>query len=211
MAEKKVTKRRPRRKSKRVTKTNKNNKLVGSLSGILIILLTLTGMFQLGIIGTFILGIYKILVGQSYLLLMAIVILYSIGLTIYNQMVHFRKNWVWGVLVFYLGLLLLLHAQMFGELNQHNHFLMITWNNVGQSIVNSDTTMPIGGGMIGALLYAGAELLVGQVGAMVLSWILMLAGITIFFKIPWHSILLSAQRGLSILATKIKKDRKSVV
>ena len=107
MAEKKVTKRRPRRKSKRVTKTNKNNKLVGSLSGILIILLTLTGMFQLGIIGTFILGIYKILVGQSYLLLMAIVILYSIGLTIYNQMVHFRKNWVWGVLVFYLGLLLL--------------------------------------------------------------------------------------------------------
>ena len=71
MAEKKVTKRRPRRKSKRVTKTNKNNKLVGSLSGILIILLTLTGMFQLGIIGTFILGIYKILVGQSYLLLMA--------------------------------------------------------------------------------------------------------------------------------------------
>ncbi|MCI5812740.1 MAG: DNA translocase FtsK [Lactobacillus sp.] len=210
MAEKKVTKRRPKRKSKRVTKTNKNNKLVGSLSGILIILLTLTGMFQLGIIGTFILGIYKILVGQSYLLLMAIVILYSIGLTIYNQMVHFRKNWVWGVLVFYLGLLLLLHAQMFGELNQHNHFLMITWNNVGQSIVNSDTTMPIGGGMIGALLYSGAELLVGQVGAMVLSWILMLAGITIFFKIPWHSILLSAQRGLSILATKIKNRQKAV-
>lgn len=205
MAVKKSTKRHQRRKSNRTTKANKNNKLVGSLSGILIILLTLTGIFQLGIIGTFILGLYKILVGQSYLLLMAIVIIYSIGLIIYNQMVHFRKNWVWGVVIFYLGLLLLLHAEMFGELNQHNHFLMITWNNVGQSIVNSDTTMPIGGGMIGALLYAGAEVLIGQVGALVLAWLLMITGVTIFFRIPWHSLIVSTQQIIMTLWKNVRQ------
>ena len=210
MARRKVTKRRTASKRKRTRKTSSNNRLAGSLSGILVILLTLTGMFQLGMIGTFILGIYKILVGQSYLLLMAIVIIYSIGLTIYNRMVHFRKNWVWGLLIFYLGLLLLLHTQMFGQLNQHNHFLMITWNNVGQSIVNSDTTMPIGGGMVGALLYSLSEVLIGQAGSAILAWLLMIAGFIIFFKIPWHDLLINGHQLLIQLWQNVKQHQQLV-
>ena len=54
MARRKVTKRRTASKRKRTRKTSSNNRLAGSLSGILVILLTLTGMFQLGMIGTFI-------------------------------------------------------------------------------------------------------------------------------------------------------------
>ena len=94
MARKGSTKTRTRKRRTSSTRGKKNNSLVGSLSGALIILLTLTGMFQLGVLGSLVLGIYKMLVGQSYLLLMIIVLLYSLGLVIYNQLVHFRKKWV---------------------------------------------------------------------------------------------------------------------
>lgn len=205
MARKTSTRRRSSTKRSRSKGRSQNNKLVGSLCGLLMILLTFTGMFQLGVIGTFVLGLYKMLVGQSYLLLMVIVILYSIGLLIYNQFVHFRKNWVWGVVIFYCGLLLLLHAQMFNELNQHSHFFEITWNNVGQSIINSDSTMPVGGGMVGAALYTLSDVLLGQIGSVALAWLLMLVGVIVFFKIPWHRIIVAVQAWLVTIASGLRK------
>ena len=210
MAKKTSTNRRTRSRRPRTSKSAKTNKLIGSLSGILIILLTLTGMFQLGVVGTFILGLFKMLVGQSYLLLMFIVIIYALGLTIYNQMVHFRKNWVWGMVIFYLGLLMFFHSQMFGELSQHNHFFTITWNNVGQNIINADSTMPVGGGMVGAIIYSLSDLLVGQIGSIVLAWLLMLVGIIIFFKLPWHKLLELAQKGISRGRQVINERQKDV-
>lgn len=205
MARKVGRKRRPRQKKNRTSRRNKNNRLVGSLTGILIILLTLTGLFQLGIIGSFVLGLYKMLVGQSYLLLMAIVILYSVGLVIYNQMVNFRKNWVWGMVVFYLGLLLMLHVQMFQQLNQHSHFFAVTWNNVGRNIVNTDSTLPVGGGLIGAGLYYVSNILLGPVGSLALSWLLMIVGVIIFFEIPWHRVIVLAHQWLRSLFGRIHR------
>lgn len=205
MARKVGRKRRPRQRKNRTSRRNKHNRLVGSLTGILIILLTLTGLFQLGIIGSFVLGLYKMLVGQSYLLLMAIVILYSIGLVIYNQMVNFRKNWVWGILIFYLGLLLMLHVQMFQQLNQHSHFFAVTWNNVGRNIVNTDSTLPVGGGLIGAGLYYVSNILLGPVGSLALSWLLMIVGVIIFFEIPWHRVIVLAHQWIRSLSGRIHR------
>lgn len=208
MARKGSTKPRTRRKRQRASRSSRSNSLVGSLLGILVILLTLTGMFQLGVLGSLVLGVYKMLVGQSYLLLMMIVILYSLGLVIYNQLVRFRKNWVWGMLIFYCGLLLFLHALMFQELNQHSHFFEITWNNVGQSIVNADSTMPVGGGMLGALLYTISNVLLGTTGSIGLAWLLMVIGVIVFFKLPWHRMIVTVHRGLMQIGQQIRLRRQ---
>ncbi|WP_251547034.1 FtsK/SpoIIIE family DNA translocase [Limosilactobacillus caecicola] len=207
MARKASSKRRSQTKRTRSTKNRKGNHLAGSLLGVLIILLTLTGMFQLGAIGTLVLGVYKMLVGQSYLLLMLIVVLYSIGLIIYNQLVRFRQNWVWGMLIFYVGLLLLLHAQMVGEINQHSHFFQITWNNVGQNVINSDSTMPIGGGLLGAGFYTLSSFLLGQVGSIALAWLLMLVGIIVFFQIPWQKILVWCHHAIINLIQQVRNQQ----
>lgn len=210
MARRGSTKTRTRKKRTSSSRGKKNNSLVGSLSGALIILLTLTGMFQLGVLGSLVLGIYKMLVGQSYLLLMIIVLLYSLGLVIYNQLVHFRKNWVWGMIIFYSGLLLFLHSLMFQELNQHGHFFQVTWNNVGQSIVNSDQTMPIGGGLIGAGLYSITNVLLGQTGSVAFAWLLMIIGVVIFFKLPWHQIIVSGHQAILGWLKQIRTQRQTV-
>ena len=79
---------------------------------------------------------------------MAIVILYSLGLTIYAQWPRFRKRWVWGMLIFYLGLLLMLHARMFDQLGRHSDFWNQTWSSVTAAVLNDDSSMPIGGSAI---------------------------------------------------------------
>lgn len=165
-----------------------HSRLAGSLTGVLTILLTLTGWFNLGLIGKLVNGLYQFLVGQSELLLMIIVCLYAISLIVYNRLARFRTRWVVGFLVFYAGLLILLHSQMFDNLNQHTHFMTITINHLEQAFMN-DNAVPIGGGLIGGLLFTLAVTLLSIKGAPALAWLLMVVGAIVFFDVPWQQIL----------------------
>lgn len=182
---------RRRRRTKQQSKSGTKghcSRLTGSLTGVLVILLTLTGLFNLGLIGKLVKGFYQFLVGQSELLLMLIVCLYAISLIVYNRLARFRTRWVVGFLIFYAGLLILLHAQMFDSLNQHTHFMTITINHLEQSFMN-DNAVPIGGGLIGGLLFTLAVTLLSIKGAPALAWLLMIVGAIIFFDVPWQQIL----------------------
>lgn len=187
----KTSKRRRKRTTRR--RNQKTPRLVGSLSGILILLLTLVGMFQLGVIGDLVLDCYEFFVGQSYLLLMLIVILYAIALIIYNKWAHFRARWVWGMLLFYAGLLILLHTQLFTSLNQHSNYIAISFNRLVEALTRNDHALPVGGGMIGALLFVVAEYLLSITGARILAWLLMIVGVIVFFNIPWHELIVAVQ------------------
>lgn len=182
---------RRRRRTKQQSKSGTKghySRLTGSLTGVLVILLTLTGLFNLGLIGKLVKGFYQFLVGQSELLLMLIVFLYAISLIVYNRLARFRTRWVVGLLIFYAGLLILLHVQMFDSLNQHTHFMTITINHLEQSFMN-DNAVPIGGGLIGGLLFTLAVTLLSIKGAPALAWLLMIVGAIIFFDVPWQQIL----------------------
>ena len=182
---------RRRRRTKQQSKSGTKghcSRLTGSLTGVLVILLTLTGLFNLGLIGKLVKGFYQFLVGQSELLLMLIVCLYAISLIVYNRLARFRTRWVVGFLIFYAGLLILLHVQMFDSLNQHTHFMTITINHLEQSFMN-DNAVPIGGGLIGGLLFTLAVTLLSIKGAPALAWLLMIVGAIIFFDVPWQQIL----------------------
>lgn len=182
---------RRRRKNNQRTKTaakNSHPRLASSLIGVLVILLTLTGFFNLGLIGELVNGIYQFLVGQSKLVLMVIVCLYAISLIVYHRLARFRTRWVVGFLIFYAGLLILLHAQMFNGLNQHTHFMTITMNHLEQSFMN-DNSVPIGGGVIGGLLFTLTAALLSIKGAPALAWLLMIVGAIVFFDVPWQTIL----------------------
>jgi S-DNA-T family DNA segregation ATPase FtsK/SpoIIIE len=184
-------------KRKRRSRTNQrakngansqHSRLANSLTGVLVILLTLTGWFNLGLIGKLVNGLYQFLVGQSELVLMLIVCLYAISLIVYNRLARFRTRWVVGFLIFYAGLLILLHAQMFDSLNQHTHFMTITINHLEQSFMN-DNAVPIGGGLLGGLLFTLSVTLLSIKGAPALAWLLMIVGTIIFFDVPWQQIL----------------------
>lgn len=188
MAVKKKKSSQTRRRTRKSTKTKPHSRLYGGLTGVLLILLTLTGVFHLGLIGELVNGFYQFLVGQSEMVLMVIVILYAICLIVYNRLARFRTRWVVGFLIFYAGLLILLHARMFDSLNQHTHFMAITMNHLEQSFMN-DNNVLIGGGLVGGLLFTLAVTLLSIKGAPACAWLLMIVGAIVFFDVPWQQIL----------------------
>lgn len=215
MARKKNTTRRRSNKTaakRRSRKPARDERAIRSLSGLAIILLTLTGLFKLGVLGAGVQDIFKVLVGQSYPLLMAIVILYSLGLTIYAQWPRFRKRWVWGMLIFYLGLLLMLHARMFHQLGRHIDFWNQTWSSVTAAVLNDDSSMPIGGGMLGAALYSGSGYLLGSTGTKAAAVLLMIIGVVVFFNLPVQKLRLAIAQMLKRLKERfhqLNADRQA--
>lgn len=215
MARKKNTTRRRSNKTaakRRSRKPARDERAIRSLSGLAIILLTLTGLFKLGVLGAGVQDIFKVLVGQSYPLLMAIVILYSLGLTIYAQWPRFRKRWVWGILIFYLGLLLMLHARMFDQLGRHSDFWNQTWSSVTAAVLNDDSSMPIGGGMLGAALYSGSGYLLGSTGTKAAAVLLMIIGVVVFFNLPVQKLRLAIAQMLKRLKERfhqLNADRQA--
>lgn len=215
MARKNNTTRRRSNKTaakRRSRKPARDERAIRSLSGLAIILLTLTGLFKLGILGAGVQDIFKVLVGQSYPLLMAIVILYSLGLTIYAQWPRFRKRWVWGMLIFYLGHLLMLHARMFDQLGRHSDFWNQTWSSVTAAVLNDDSSMPIGGGMLGAALYSGSGYLLGSTGTKAAAVLLMIIGVVVFFDLPVQKLRLAIAQMLKQLKERfhqLNADRQA--
>lgn len=185
MARKARTTTRPRAK----TKPKVQNRLVKSLSGILAILILLVGLFKLGIIGTLVMGLFELIGGETAPELMVVVIIYCLGLTLYGRFPRVKVRWLSGAVLFYAGLLLALHVAMFDSLNAHSHYLLTTWNSLNRAIINGDTTVAIGGGLLGGLLYSGTVYLVADLGAQVLAWLLMLVGVVVFFDLPWHRVI----------------------
>lgn len=200
MARKARTTTRPRAKAK----PKVQNRLVKSLSGILAILILLVGLFKLGIIGTLVMGLFELIGGETAPELMVVAIIYCLGLTLYGRFPRVKVRWLSGAVLFYTGLLLALHVAMFDSLNAHSHYLLTTWNSLNRAIINGDTTVAIGGGLLGGLLYSGTVYLVADLGAQVLAWLLMLVGVVVFFDLPWHRVI----DGLATLvSTAIAKYR----
>lgn len=156
----------------------------------------LVGLFNLGILGTFIDNCFKIFVGESFPVAMIIAFLYGLCFALYGHRPHFKKRWIAGTIIAYIGLLMWLQTVMFQRLNLHAKVIETTWNSLSKVIFNGDSTVPVGGGMIGAYLYNGSNILISEIGTAVLSWLLIIVGIIIFFALPWREFLVKCGIGV---------------
>ena len=166
-------------------------KIVANLVGLILAFLMLIGLFNLGVIGQLLVEIFSILVGKSYPVVMALALISGIALTFFGHQPKYNQRWIWGFTVAYAGALIWLHYLMFNHLNLHVNFLAVTWNNLSKVFFQTSNSTNIGGGMIGALLYSGSNYLIGQQGTAILAWLMIIAGIVIFFAIPWDQALTS--------------------
>ncbi len=188
--------RRKKASSRRTRGKKQQYRLMDNLLGIIVCLLMLVGLFNLGVLGTFLDNCFKIFVGSSFPIAMIIVFLYGLCFALYGHRPHFKKRWITGAIIAYIGLLMWLQTVMFQRLNLHAKVIETTWNSLSKVIFNGDSTVPVGGGMIGAYLYNGSNILISEVGTAVLSWLLMIIGIIVFFALPWREFLVKC--GISI-------------
>lgn len=177
-------------------------KYLANLVAALVALLLLVGLFKLGALGNLIKGLFSILVGQTAPVLIVLCFIGAISVMLTSHLPRVKWRFVAGLLIAYCGLLLFCHAQMFDELGRHTDFDRISWDNLNRFLFNDDSTVNIGGGMIGAYLYAGSCYLIAQTGTKVLAWLLMLIGIAIFFALPVDKMMLSFRHFLTWLRGK---------
>ncbi len=188
--------RRKKASSRRTRGKKQQYRLMDNLLGIIVCLLMLVGLFNLGVLGTFLDNCFKIFVGSSFPIAMIIVFLYGLCFALYGHRPHFKKRWIAGAIIAYIGLLMWLQTVMFQRLNLHTKVIETTWNSLSKVIFNGDSTVPVGGGMIGAYLYNGSNILISEVGTAVLSWLLMIIGIIVFFALPWREFLVKCGIGI---------------
>lgn len=188
--------RRKKASSRRTRGKKQQYRLMDNLLGIIVCLLMLVGLFNLGVLGTFLDNCFKIFVGSSFPIAMIIVFLYGLCFALYGHRPHFKKRWITGAIIAYIGLLMWLQTVMFQRLNLHAKVIETTWNSLSKVIFNGDSTVPVGGGMIGAYLYNGSNILISEVGTAVLSWLLMIIGIIVFFALPWRKFLVKCGIGI---------------
>ncbi|AWD62053.1 cell division protein FtsK [Limosilactobacillus reuteri] len=188
--------RRKKASSRRTRGKKQQYRLIDNLLGIIVCLLMLVGLFNLGVLGTFLDNCFKIFVGSSFPIVMIIAFLYGLCFALYGHRPHFEKRWIAGAIIAYIGLLMWLQAVMFQRLNLHAKVIETTWNSLSKVIFNGDSTVPVGGGMIGAYLYNGSNILISEVGTAVLSWLLMIIGIIVFFALPWREFLVKCGIGI---------------
>ena len=175
---------------RRKTSTKKSQvRIVDNLVGIILSFLMLIGLFNLGIIGQLLVGIFSLVVGKAYPVAMILVLISGLSLTFFGHRPKYNRRWIIGFWTAYCGVLIWLHYLMFSHLNIHANYLSVTWNNLTKVFFQISSSTNIGGGMLGALLYAGSNYLIGQQGTAVLAWLIIIAGIIIFFAIPWTKIL----------------------
>ncbi|BAP85926.1 cell division protein FtsK [Paucilactobacillus hokkaidonensis JCM 18461] len=203
MAAKKKTRKRQTTKRKPKNST-KYDSALNNLLGIVIILLMLLGLFNLGAIGTLVANLFRIIVGQTYPLMLVIITIYAVGLTFKGRWPHFNIRFLIGGFLAYIGLLLLFHGSMFNQLDRHSDFVAITWTNLNQDIIQGSIDMPVGGGMIGAYLYQLCYFLVSNLGTTLLAVLLIIVGIVVFFDLPVTKILNATSTAIGNGSAKVK-------
>lgn len=157
---------------------------LANLVAALVTLLLLVGLFHLGALGTLVTAVFSILVGQTAPVLMVICLFFAVAMMLTGHFPRIKGRFIAGVIVAYCGLLLFFHGQMFDEIGRHNDFIRISWDNINRALFNGDSTVSTGGGMLGAYLYTASNYLIAGTGTKVLAWLLMIAGIVIFFALP---------------------------
>ena len=163
------------KKKKRKEEVKTNNYI--ELYGILLIVIAIIGTCKFGIVGKYLTGFAAFLFGEIYIVLFAI--LFAIGLYIMmkREKPNFLTSKLIGLYIILAAVLVLIHFPY----DSYNGFEIVekTFGNLCNYIKDPKTNL-FGGGMTGALLFTLLTVLLDKQGTLVISWFLIISGLTLF-------------------------------
>lgn len=190
MAQRKGQKKKSKAKRKTKKQQQQQERLNYRIVGFVLILFGLFGILKLGFLGTMAANGFRMIVGNTYPALAVLIMLYGSYLLVQAKELKLKKKRpIGGGILLYLGILLFLHAQMFGKvMNDAPNVLKTTWQILLQDIKRGTVEQSVGGGMVGGALYSGTYFLVSQFGSYLLAVLLIVVGGFLLSMIDYHRV-----------------------
>lgn len=161
---------------KRGRKKNKGYSI--EIIGIIFIFISVLAIGEFGFVGHFFANAIRFFVGETYQLFSVFGILLGIQYIFNGQNPTFKTNRFIGSILLYAALLVWLHLRLFEPIMEADvNILSATWRRLPNLLDASAATQSIGGGMVGALLYAVSYFMFANVGTYILIAILAFIGI----------------------------------
>ena len=191
---KSTTNRRPRKTSSRKKKSNNDTlawfiSRLPQISGLIAVILTVLAIAKVGLIGKLVANLIRLLVGGSYQLLLLVLLVPFLVVMAYGTWPP-RLKWhhYLGFTLFYVGIMLIGSILLFNKMNLHSDYVATIQQLINQDLNNHAVTTPVGGGIIGAIIYQYTYLTMSNFGSWLIAIILLIVGTVIMFRLPLRGV-----------------------
>lgn len=147
--------------------------------GVGFVVIGLLAMFRLGLIGAVFANCFRLLGGNTFLFLTVLFTGFGAWLAATATIPSLRPRWLWGGLLAYVSVLVLVTGLSMSQLNVHSHFELAIWRTLQNDFALVTTTSDAGGGLLGGLIFGIFAPLISMIGTEILFGLLTLVGILI--------------------------------
>lgn len=188
MAKRKTSARKKKKTTTNAKLFNIDSKYQNHIIGFIMILVSAFSLFKLGFLGITFDNIVRFFIGDSSPFGLLIALVVGFIYLIKGPKLQYNKRWIIGGTIFYLGLTLFLSALLFSN-SSDNAFISKTLSFISQDFIHLTDASSVGGGMIGACLLVVFDFLVSILGSEILSIIMMIVGLIVFFNVPMNKVM----------------------
>lgn len=175
------------------------------LLGIFIIFFSVLAIGEFGFVGRFFSNIIRLFVGETFQLFAVLTILLGLHYVFFGRNPKFKAHRFIGSILIYVALLVWLHLRLFEPIMAADvNIISATWRNISNLFEIGINTQAIGGGMIGAFLYAASYFLFANVGTYFFIIILSFIGIMSIGDFSYKKLFSNIADGLDVAFNWIK-------
>lgn len=177
-------------KKKSTTKKREQQSFSIEIIGILFIILSLFAASQLGFVGILSANLFRFFVGNTFMFAALLVALYGGYLIFKGTEPPFKNKRLIGLGILYAGILLLLHARLFSPIIHSDlNVISATLRFFMTDMAKNEIVQSLGGGLIGAVLYAASYFLFSQWGTYLLVGIFWFIGFFFIFDLSFKKFM----------------------
>ncbi len=189
---------------KRTRKKNKGYSI--EVIGILLIFMSVLAIGEFGFVGTFFANIIRFFVGETFQLFSVIGIVLGAHYIFIGDYPKMKKNRFIGSVLIYSALLVWLHMQLFEPIMEADvNIITATFRRFPTLFQPIEMSLSLGGGMVGAVLYAISYFLFANIGTYFLIGVFIFIGIMSIGNFSYANLFKTIKDGLIFIFEWLKQ------
>lgn len=174
------------------------------LVGIIFIIFSITVLGELGKIGSFMLVLFKVALGDWYWVIILFLLFYGFQSLLTHKSFNFKNQRFIGFVFICFSLLLFAHFPLHSYVTKRGDaYFSETWR-VYKDFIATNIDTYLGGGLLGALMFYAVYYLFGAVGVVLIGIIIIMFGFSLIINRPLIDILKSFGKGTKNLGKYVR-------